>query len=427
VSGYDCCPAPDWVDDDVSGACYCRSCRKTEAEAEAARAAPEPLLGGPTPSEEGMRAFRESIESVEGPGGSPPFSVGDGPLRDALGAYLAVDFPRSPTPGGESASERGRQELRWLLCEIEQWAKRLHPEGHPFAATQKPGEALTYREIAAIANWGIAYLAAGDFPRSRPPTDEELDKAVEAYCAARYEWWAEDDAVYGIDPGQGAASRAYYRKAARAGVDAVLALRSRPATDGEFPTEIAEAALEALREPSTPNDRARARLLLSRALRSRPAPPAAIEHFALWLEQRAAWYMGEAKKDCDKEVEASRLSAAVVLEAAADALRAGPLPPSSNTTRILTSAADFLSDYAGTKEPPTQHVLTELSDALRSMALGGLPPPREGTEQLLRRAADLLGRLGDGRGLPMLDETLPIQIEAEALAMEIENTLSEAT
>lgn len=34
MSGYYCCREPDWVDDDVDGACYCRSCGKTEYEAE---------------------------------------------------------------------------------------------------------------------------------------------------------------------------------------------------------------------------------------------------------------------------------------------------------------------------------------------------------------------------------------------------------
>ncbi len=32
--GYDCCARPDWEDDDVSGRCFCRSCGKTEVQAE---------------------------------------------------------------------------------------------------------------------------------------------------------------------------------------------------------------------------------------------------------------------------------------------------------------------------------------------------------------------------------------------------------
>lgn len=35
MNGYDCCARPDWVDDDVDGHCACRSCGKTEAQAEA--------------------------------------------------------------------------------------------------------------------------------------------------------------------------------------------------------------------------------------------------------------------------------------------------------------------------------------------------------------------------------------------------------
>jgi hypothetical protein len=32
--GYDCCARPDWLDDDVDGRCYCRSCGKTDLQAE---------------------------------------------------------------------------------------------------------------------------------------------------------------------------------------------------------------------------------------------------------------------------------------------------------------------------------------------------------------------------------------------------------
>lgn len=34
MNGYDCCARPDWVDDDVDGHCVCRSCGKTEVQAE---------------------------------------------------------------------------------------------------------------------------------------------------------------------------------------------------------------------------------------------------------------------------------------------------------------------------------------------------------------------------------------------------------
>ena len=37
MSGYNCCGAPDWVDDDLDGHCACRSCGKTEAEVERER------------------------------------------------------------------------------------------------------------------------------------------------------------------------------------------------------------------------------------------------------------------------------------------------------------------------------------------------------------------------------------------------------
>lgn len=49
--GYNCCQGPDWVDDDVSGDCYCRSCGKTEQQAENDRETARATLGEHPPSD----------------------------------------------------------------------------------------------------------------------------------------------------------------------------------------------------------------------------------------------------------------------------------------------------------------------------------------------------------------------------------------
>lgn len=71
-----------------------------------------------------------------------------------------------------------------------------------------------------------------------------------------------------------------------------------------------------------------------------------------------------------------------------------------------------------------RHKIQVAINVIRSLRDSPTPEPPT-MRTLLMRAARLLRELGDECGLPPLDSTRAIQIEAEALVMEIENVLAD--